>query len=258
MTQRNRQKPRLNIFKALRDMLHVNNMASSSIVSTSTNQHREANIDLKLDSILIEEYKYASARLLQTLQDRAGTFNLYFLLVGIAASSLGVFYQLGGITKEYSQTLVFILFVALGLLHGFFIGHLMVLEAAHHEYTVKMNAIKNFYAHQFQQQIPTIKQLLFTDVNVNSPLSFNYSLQPTNLHVCLVLSLISCLCFACAAFIGTEIWLHIDAGKLLPLTSDASPYIGGVVIGIITLVLNVIYYFKSAVFRYNFKAPTKI
>lgn len=113
---------------------------------------------LSIESLLIEEYKYASTTAYQSLEDRARVINIYYIFLGILATGLATIYQFSGPTRTYSQSLVIlILFVAGGLSFTFFIN-VIRLRQAFRESIVSMNVIKEFYIHQFQQQMPQIEQ----------------------------------------------------------------------------------------------------
>src|SRR5438067_545737 len=52
--------------------------------------------DLKIEHILIEEFRFRGECIKQIASDVTSTFNLFFLFIGISISGLGVMYQLAG------------------------------------------------------------------------------------------------------------------------------------------------------------------
>lgn len=58
---------------------------------------------LNLENFLLEEYKHGSAFILQIMQEITSALNLYFLLLGIFVSGLGISYQFDLIAKPSVQ-----------------------------------------------------------------------------------------------------------------------------------------------------------
>ncbi len=56
----------------------------------------ERDSGLKIESMLLEEFNYASTTAYQAMEDRARMFNMYLLVVGILGSAFGAIYPLGG------------------------------------------------------------------------------------------------------------------------------------------------------------------
>ena len=63
--------------------------------------------------------------------------------------------------------------------------------------------------------------------------------------------LMECLCFVGAAFVGTELWLHLTNGTLTAFPTDLRPYIFGLVIGIAFFLLNIL--FRRKIFAMHSK-----
>jgi hypothetical protein len=120
----------------------------------------ELDQSLKIESLLLEEYNYASVTAYQALEDRARMFNLYLLLFGVVASGLGAVYQFGGPTSNtgsnFIQALIVTLLIVGGLLGFAFFVKLIRLRQAYRESLICMNLIKEFYIQQFQKQMPQI------------------------------------------------------------------------------------------------------
>src|SRR5947209_7732215 len=70
--------------------------------------------DLKIESILIEEFRFRGDFLKQILNDVTSTFNLYFLFIGVSISGISITYQLISNTPTYLPLLAILSFFALG------------------------------------------------------------------------------------------------------------------------------------------------
>jgi len=197
---------------------------SKLATSVADDAHDES---LKAENILLEEFKFASAYALQTLQDRAGTFNLYFVLIGIVATGIGLIYQFGQNTIAYLPWIVFILLVTVGIVHLFFAGRLASLEAQYHTYVERMNGIRNFYTLQFNKKLPSIADVL-RPIPRKDPIMKFFNLSRGSLACILTGS----ICFAGAAFVLTGIWANLYNGTLFLRVFDMPPYIGGIIIGL--------------------------
>src|SRR5947209_3408704 len=70
--------------------------------------------DLKIESILMEEFRFRGDFLKQIMNDVTSTFNLYFLFLGISISGISITYQLISNTPTYLPLLAILSFFALG------------------------------------------------------------------------------------------------------------------------------------------------
>src|SRR5438105_15451377 len=87
--------------------LHDSNHLSEIKIITENN--------LKIESILMEEFRFRGDFLKQILNDTTSTFNLYFLFLGISISGISITYQLIVKTPTYLQLLAILSFIALGI-----------------------------------------------------------------------------------------------------------------------------------------------
>ena len=80
--------------------------------------------DLKLESILMEEFRFRGDFLKQIMTDVNSTFNLYFLFLGISISGISITYQLTVKTLFSLEILAILSFVIFGIGNTlFFIRH---------------------------------------------------------------------------------------------------------------------------------------
>ena len=71
--------------------------------------------DLKIEQILMEEFRFRGECLKQVASDITSTFNLFFLFIGISISGIGVIYQLAGGIRNNLQTIEALIFLILGV-----------------------------------------------------------------------------------------------------------------------------------------------
>ena len=69
---------------------------------------------LKIESMLLEEFNYASTTAYQAMEDRARMFNMYLLVVGILGSAFGAIYPLGGGARNFIQPIAAVVLFAAG------------------------------------------------------------------------------------------------------------------------------------------------
>src|SRR5436190_1889536 len=104
---------------------------------------------LHIETMLIEEYKYASSTAYQAIEDRARMINLYYILLGLLATGLSAIYQFSGSSRPYSQLLVILLLLVVsGLSLTFFINIIRLRQSFLGSIMV-MNVIKEFYIQEF-------------------------------------------------------------------------------------------------------------
>jgi len=192
------------------------------------------NTILNIENMLLEEFNYAGVTAYQAMEDRARMFNLYLLLVGVVASGLGALYQLGGSAGIYSRPLAVTLLLIAGMIGATFFVKLIRLRQAWRESVICMNVIKEFYIQQFRRQMPRIERAFRWRLKT---IPAGERLGSTTFIVCSTVALLESVCFAGAAFVGTN--------SVPILSGRVYPYIIAVVIFAIVLLLNVLYYQHS-------------
>ena len=192
------------------------------------------NLHYNIESMLLEEFNYASVTAYQAMEDRARMFNLYLLLVGIIVSGLGVVYQLGGKIGSYSGPLAIVLLLIAGVVGVAFFVKLIRLRQAWRESAISMNVIKEFYIEQFHQQMPRIDHAFRWRLKT---IPAGERFGSTTFIVCATVALLESVCFAGFAF--------ISANSVPALTGQVYPYAIAAVIFVGALFLNVLYYQHS-------------
>lgn len=201
--------------------------------------HNPLAAGINLQDFLLEDYKHGSAFIMQILQDITAALNLYFLLLAIFVSGLGVAYQFN-LTKQTFLTPVLVVFlIAFGLIHFFFFVRFSSFGFVYHETIERINGIREFYVQQFQSQLPPIKNVL---PSYTGPNSFYTVFLPINSLLAFLLALTSSLCFVGAALLFTELVFNINQGKIFPLPADIRPYIVGLIVGGVVFLIQLYYY----------------
>jgi ADP-ribose pyrophosphatase len=213
-------------------MLAANMLGDAAMPADPTNMpfpRRESGRDvaarpldgqLRLETMLMEEFNYAGISAYQAYEDRARMFNLYLLLMGVLASGLGALYQLGGGLQAFTPPLTFGLLFIAGSLGIVFFVQLIRLRQAHRDSLVTMNLIKAHYIRTFTPQYENLQNI------------FNWRLEtiPSDERVGSITFLISfavafldSICLGAAVFFGYTI-LFVSGG--LQKIDDASLAIG--------------------------------
>jgi len=125
--------------------------------NTSGDARNMLDSGLKMESMLLEEFKYASTTAFQAMEDRARTANFYFGLLGILASALIAIYQLGGGQSTIPTGLIALLLFIASMISVTFFVLIIRLRQAFRESITCMNVIKEFYIEQFKQQMPRVE-----------------------------------------------------------------------------------------------------
>ncbi len=205
---------------------------------------------LKLDNILIEEFRYASQTAYQALEDRARMFNLYLVVVGVVASGLGAVYQLqsqlGNKVPTYSQPLALLLVVAAGVMGIAFFFKLIRLRQAYHDSLLTMNYVKEYYIREFKKQIPDVgKAFRWRLLTVPSGERFG----SLSFYVCTTVAMLGSFCFAAATIVLYEIWQHNTNDTTLHLPGGYLPYVMAAGVFIISMALHMGYFARTLSYR---------
>ncbi len=153
---------------------------------------------LRLESMLLEEFNYASVTAYQANEDRARMFNLYLLLIGVLGSGLAAAYQLGGGLKSYAGELSVALLLVAGFMGIAFFIKLIRLRQAWRESALAMSLIKEYYIAQFSASAPHAARAFYWRLRT---LPTGEKRTSTTAVVCGTVALLGSLCFAGAAVV---------------------------------------------------------
>jgi hypothetical protein len=213
--------------------------------TTSPNQSQDNSIskevkndtvgNYNIEKLLIEEFRYRGNYSLQIVQAFTNSFNLYFVLLGISVSGLGITFQLIGKTQSFLEPLILLMFIIFGIANFLFFVWFITLVNVYIRNKTCMNMIREHYIKKNQNQISDINYSLQFSMNYGATFKYRFILYS-------VLTLADSLCFAGAAFISAEIWLHINNGSLYPLPSDLRPYFFALIVILIVPILHILFY----------------
>lgn len=169
---------------------------------------------LKIESMLLEEFNYASTTAYQAMEDRARMFNMYLLVVGILGSAFGAIYPLGGAVRSFIQPIAAVVLFAAGVAGVAFFLLLIRLRQAFRRSLIAMNVIKEFYIHEFQEQMPGVVHAFQWRLK---GIPAGESRGSATYIVCHMVGFIGALCFAGCVFMTNELlrtnfsWTQIGA-----------------------------------------------
>jgi hypothetical protein len=188
---------------------------------------------LRLESMLLEEFNYASVTAYQAQEDRARMFNLYLLLIGVLGSGLAAVYQLGGGLKSYAGELSLALLVVAGLMGVAFFTKLIRLRQAWRESVLAMTLIKEYYIREFSASAPGAVNAFYWRLKT---LPTGEKRTSTTAVVCGTVAALSAICFAGATLVAATAWLPGLLGASSPLTV-ALPWLLALVALVVALLL---------------------
>jgi len=157
---------------------------------------------LKIESMLLEEFNYASTTAYQAMEDRARMFNMYLLVVGILGSAFGAIYPLGGAKSSFIQPIAAVVLFAAGIAGIAFFVLLIRLRQAFRQSLITMSVIKEFYIREFQEQMPGVQHAFRWRL---SGIPAGERAGSATFIVCHMVGFIGALCFAGSVFMGDEL-----------------------------------------------------
>lgn len=199
---------------------------------------------LKLESMLMEEFNYASIAAYQAYEDRARMFNLYLLLIGVVASAIGAIYQVGkpdSSTGRGLQNLVILLLAAGAGLGFVFFVKLIRLRQAHHESVLAMTAIKEFYIRKFKAHMPDVEHAFRWRLHT---MPTGERLGSVTFLVCYTIASLDSLCLAGATYEAYNAFLSHALDTVLPLSSNKQAALAAMLVAVLWLLAHVSYYVR--------------
>lgn len=200
---------------------------------------------LKLESMLLEEFNYASVTAYQALEDRARMFNLYLLLIGVVASAVGAIYQIAKPDSSSSgglQNLVILLLGAGAVLGAIFFAKLIRLRQAWRESALAMNTVKEYYIHKFKAHMPDVEHAFRWRLHT---MPAGERLGSVTFLVCYTTAFLGSLCLAGATYEAYNAFFRHALDHMLPLTSNKQALTVATLAAIIWVALHIIYYVRT-------------
>ena len=191
--------------------------------------------DLKIESILLEEFRFRGDFLKQVSNDATNTFNLYFLFLGASISGISVLYNLVDKSLASLEVLTILFCIVFGIGNSLFFVRFISIVHTYERHKAVMNIIRKYYIKHLQTQMPDVGNVFYIPLGYTVP--FIYSFLFFSLFATL-----DSLCFAVAAFVLTEYWLNIHLSKLFSPPSDFRPYLIAILICIFALISHIQFY----------------
>jgi hypothetical protein len=240
MSQREKQSLLFKVFHPFHDDISPNSVLENS------NHLSEIKVitdnDLKLETILIEEFRYRADNLKLATSEFTTNLNLYFLFLGASFTGIGVFYQLSGGKLIDFQILLALAIFAIGASTLFFLLRFIHLVHTLMRNKAGINGIREYYIKYLQGQIPDISNVFRFSLD-NS----DYKYYPIILYF--LFAFIDSFCFAMASFIFDEKVADIKLRSLFSLPSELQPYVIGLVVGLLMLIFH-IFLFRILYYRF--------
>jgi hypothetical protein len=197
---------------------------------------------LKAETILIEEFKHASASAHDARQGRANLFYVYILGVGALVTFAGALFQLYSSAQNY-VLLVLALTVA-ALLGGAlsFAIYVKSLDLRHEyaEHMATMAVVKEFYIRELADAMPRLAQAFRVRLEDagDAPAGGTMALEGA-------MVLLGSFFFGEAAREGYNLWVTFSSGHIVSAEASAQGRIVGLLVGVIALVAQVVYYYAN-------------
>ena len=191
--------------------------------------------DLKIESILLEEFRFRGDFLKQVSNEATNTFNLYFLFLGVSISGISVLYNLVNKTLSSLQILTIFLGLAFGIGNALFFVRFISIIHVYERHKAVMNVIREYYIKHLQSQIPDAKNVFRIPLEYSVPFIYAFLLFS-------YFAILDSLCFAGAMFVLTEFWFRIKIQTFLLFPSDLRPYIAALLICLLALISHILFY----------------
>ncbi len=190
---------------------------------------------LRLENMLLEEFKYVAGTASDAIADRARIFDRYLLLVGgVLVAGIGSISQLGPGGAQFVQPIAIGGLLVSALLGIWFFATLIRLCRAYRESLICMNVIKQHYITAFN----------ITPERLSSIFRWNMGTLPRHERpgsvwylATHIIALVSSLCFGATTAIVLEVVQHGNQGDLGLLPSSALPYIAAALVTVAALAL---------------------
>ena len=192
---------------------------------------------LKLESMLLAEFNYASSTAYQALDDRGRMFSFYLGIAGVLAGGLGALYELGR-RDSHSEVIAAALLVLAGLIGLIFFFKIVRIRQAFDDSLLTMNVIKEYYIAKFKDTAPVEKIFRWRLDSMPSGRRFG----SLTFLVCLGITLIDSIALGLAAVVITELVTHDANPDFVHLPNNGLIYaVGGAVLAV-ALLLQIVAY----------------
>jgi 8-oxo-dGTP pyrophosphatase MutT (NUDIX family) len=199
---------------------------------------------LRLENMLLEEFKYVAGTAGDAIADRARIFDRYLLLVGgVLVAGVGFISQanqFGG--QQYIQPVAIAGFLVSGVLGVWFFATLIRLRHAYRESLVNMNVIKDYYIQAFKLAPPRLEKVFRWRMETLPKHERIGSVWYLTAHI---VALVSSLCFGATALLALNLVVGGTTRNQTALPSDGLPYLAAVLVTVATLFLYSSFFTRS-------------
>jgi hypothetical protein len=126
--------------------------------ASATDPLTNADPTLKLESIMLAEFNYASATAYQALDDRGRMFGIYLGIASVLAGGVGALYELGK-KDANSEVIAAALLLLAGFIGVIFFFKIVRIRQAFSDSLLTMNVIKEHYIAQFRASVPNVETI---------------------------------------------------------------------------------------------------
>ncbi len=118
----------------------------------------DPSLELKAESILLQEFSYAGASVYQAREDSGALINIYLLATGALATGLGVLVNAySGATRPTVSIIATAALAIFAVLSFAFFARLLDLEQEYREGLLTMGVIKEYYIQRLRRAAPEIE-----------------------------------------------------------------------------------------------------
>jgi 8-oxo-dGTP pyrophosphatase MutT (NUDIX family) len=185
-----------------------------------------ANADqtLKLESMMLAEFNYASATAYQALDDRGRMFGIYLGITSVLAGGVGALYELGK-KDANSEVIAAALLLLAGLIGVIFFFKIVRIRQAFSDSLITMNVIKEHYISQFKATVPQVDKIFRWRMK-SMPSAHKFG--SLTFLVCVGIITIDSLALGLAATVITELLTHDSNPDFIHLPNNPLIYVIGI------------------------------
>lgn len=193
---------------------------------------------LRLESMMLEEFNYASSTAYQALEDRGRMFGIYLGIASVLAGGLGALYELGrrDINSEVIAAAVLVLAAIIGVIFFF---KIVRIRQAFTDSLLTMNVIKEHYITQFKATVPDVEKIFRWRLK-SMPSARRFG--SLTFWVCSGVILIDSIAFGLATVVIAELITQDTPVDFVHLPNNALIYPLGFAVALFALVVQFIFY----------------
>lgn len=197
---------------------------------------------LRLESIIVEEFNYASSTAYQALEDRGRMFGIYLGIASLLAGGLGALYELGrknAAPDVNSQVIAVALLLLAGIIGVIFFFKIVRIRQAFTDSLLTMNVIKEHYITEFKATVPAVENIFRWRMK-SMPSARRFG--SLTFLVCLGVTLVDSIALGLAAVVIAELVTQDTPPDFVHLPHNQFIYGIGGVVALLALALQLLAY----------------